>query len=105
MTFGHAFIATSLDNYIARRNGRHAYIDGGKIIQSFLREGLITDLVVTRVPIPLGDGISLFGSLMRDIQLKHITTTAFPSGFVQSKYEILKEINEVTVGDRAHVTS
>lgn len=29
---------------------RNAYVDGSKIIQSFLRDGLIADLIVTRVP-------------------------------------------------------
>lgn len=65
-----------------------AYIDGGKVIQSFLRAGLVADLVVTRIPILIGDGIPLFGSLPAEIHLKHIETTAFASGFVQSKYGV-----------------
>ncbi len=32
------------------------YIDGGTTIQSFLNEGLITDLCITRVPVLLGEG-------------------------------------------------
>lgn len=70
-------------------NGWHrAYIDGGKVIQGFLRAGLIADLVLTRIPILIGDGIPLFGALPTDIHLKHIETRTFTSGFVQSKYGV-----------------
>ena len=67
---------------------RNAYVDGGKVIQSFLRDGLIADLIVTRVPILLGDGIPLFGPLANDVALRHVETKTFASGLVQSKYEI-----------------
>jgi dihydrofolate reductase len=69
---------------------QHAYIDGGKVIQSFLRAGLIADMVVTRVPVLLGEGLSLFGALAHDIDLNHLTTTAFTSGLVSSKYEVIQ---------------
>jgi len=67
---------------------RRAYIDGGKVIQAFLCAGLVENLVVTRIPILIGNGIPLFGSLPADIHLKHIETTTFPSGFVQSTYGV-----------------
>lgn len=69
---------------------RRVYIDGGKVIQSFLAEGLIDDLVVTRVPILLGQGIPLFGKLTRDVDLKHRETTSFASGLVSSRYEVVE---------------
>src|SRR5690242_6967615 len=43
------------------------YVDGGKIIQSFLRADLIADMIVTQIPILLGDGIRLFGKTGGDI--------------------------------------
>ncbi len=64
------------------------YVDGGQLIQAFLREGLICDMTLTRIPILLGTGIPLFGSLDRDIHLEHVETKAFPSGLVTSKYEV-----------------
>ena len=67
---------------------KRAYVDGGKIVQSFLAEGLIEDMTLTRVPILLGGGIPLFGPLDRDIDLEHIETTPFPSGLVSSKYKV-----------------
>jgi dihydrofolate reductase len=64
------------------------YIDGGATIQRFLQEGLIKDLTITVIPIILGDGISLFGEIEKDIKLKHINTKSYDFGFVQSTYEI-----------------
>jgi dihydrofolate reductase len=73
---------------LAARGVRHAYVDGGVTIQGFLRAGLIDRLVVTRVPVLIGDGIRLFGALSRDIRLRHVATRSFPSGLVQSEYEV-----------------
>lgn len=67
----------------------HLYIDGGKTIQGFLQEGLIDQLIVTRIPILIGEGIPLFGPLDRDITLEHVTTQSYDSGLVQSRYEIV----------------
>ncbi len=39
------------------------YIDGGKTIQSFLESDLIDELIVTVIPVLLGSGFPLFGSL------------------------------------------
>ena len=68
------------------------YIDGGTTIQSFLNKGLITDLCITRVPVLLGEGLSLFGKTQKDIQLKHIATTTFENGFVQSTYDVVNDV-------------
>ncbi|MCX4026566.1 dihydrofolate reductase [Endozoicomonas sp. SM1973] len=62
------------------------YIDGGMIIQSFLKLGLVTDITITRIPILLGKGIPLFGFLDSDIKINHVATNVFDNGFVQSKY-------------------
>lgn len=70
------------------RSVQHIYVDGGTTIQSFLRDRLIDELTVTRLPVLIGEGISLFGPTGRDIKLRHISTKAFPSGFVQSKYRV-----------------
>lgn len=75
-------------NLAAARGWQRIYADGGKLIQSFLRAGLIEDMIVSRIPILLGDGIPLFGPLESDITLDHIETKSFPSGLVQSHYRV-----------------
>lgn len=69
------------------RGFKHAYIDGGVTIQRFLAAGFIDRLVITRVPILIGEGIPLFGSLPCDILLRHIATRSYEGGLVQSEYE------------------
>ena len=65
---------------------RHLYIDGGITIQGFLRAGLIQRLIITRVPVLIGEGVPLFGALPHDIRLHHVATRHYPSGLVQSEY-------------------
>ncbi len=73
---------------LAARGAQHGYIDGGITIQRFLRAHLIDRLVITRVPVLIGDGIPLFGALPQDIRLRHVMTRTYPSGLVQSEYEV-----------------
>lgn len=73
---------------LAARGIRHVYVDGGITIQRFLQAGLIQRLIITRVPVLIGDGIPLFGALQRDIVLRHVTTRQYSSGLVQSEYII-----------------
>jgi len=67
---------------------KRLYIDGGKTIQSFIHQGLMTDITITRIPVLLGEGLPLFGETGHDVKLKHVKTEAYPSGFVQSSYEM-----------------
>ena len=67
---------------------RRAYVDGGQIVQAFLRAGLIADMVITQVPVLLGSGRRLFGTIPSDIPLIHQATRTFPSGLVQSMYRV-----------------
>ncbi len=74
---------------LAASGVQHVYVDGGITIQRFLRAGLVDRLTITRVPVLIGDGISLFGSLPRDVQLQHVATNIYPSGLVKSEYRVL----------------
>ncbi|MEC3767414.1 dihydrofolate reductase family protein [Cupriavidus sp. SS-3] len=69
---------------------RRVYVDGGQVVQSFLRDGLIADMVVTTVPVLIGAGRPLFGALPCDVSLKLESSRHFPSGLVQSAYRVLR---------------
>jgi len=69
------------------------YVDGGKTIQSFLNCGLITDIILNRIPILIGEGIPLFGKLSNDLRLDLTGSRYFESGVVQTRYAVAYEIN------------
>jgi dihydrofolate reductase len=73
---------------LEQRRFQHAYVDGGITIQRFLAAGLIDRLVITRVPVLIGEGIPLFGPVPHDIHLHHVATRCFGAGLVQSEYEL-----------------
>ncbi len=70
------------------RGWRRLYVDGGAVIRSCLGEGLIAGMVLTRIPVLIGQGLPLFGPLPSDIRLRHLGTRSFPSGLVQSRYDL-----------------
>jgi len=72
------------------RNVRRVYVDGGMVIQSFLRAGLIHDMVITTIPVLIGGGRPLFGELAQDIELELVSSRSFPSGLVQSAYRLAR---------------
>ncbi|MGY2400719.1 dihydrofolate reductase family protein [Pseudomonas sp. SDO5271_S396] len=79
---------TSLVATLAERGMKHLYIDGGQTIQAFLDAGLIDELIITRIPVLLGEGISLFSQVGSEHELRHVGTYVSDNGFVQSRYEV-----------------
>jgi len=74
-------------NYLSDKGFSNIYIDGGKVIQSFLREDLIDELIITKVPELIGTGIPLFGYLDNDLRFEHIKTNIYSDGLVKSQYK------------------
>ena len=62
------------------------YIDGGVTIQSFLQADLIDEMIITTIPILLGGGISLFGSLDKPIKFKHLSAQRYADCIVKNRY-------------------
>jgi len=75
---------------LAEKGCQHIYLDGGKVIQSFLRAGLVDEMTLTRIPVLLGEGIPLFGSLVEDVKLRLLDCRSWENGFVQEKYAVVK---------------
>ncbi len=73
---------------LAERGSTAVYVDGGKVIQDWLRRGLIDDIVLTRTPVLLGGGIPLFGPLDADVHLIHLATTFNDAGMTSSHYRV-----------------
>ena len=62
------------------------YIDGGFTIQSFLKEDLIDELIITTLPILLGGGIPLFGDLEKRMVFEHVGSQLFLDQLVTNHY-------------------
>ncbi len=75
---------------------QHLYIDGGNVIQQFLKEDLVDDLIISTAPVLIGSGIPLFAELNADIKLKVNSSKVFDSGLTQTHY---------TTDRRTHQTS
>lgn len=73
---------------LAGEGVRRVYVDGGQLVQSFLRDGLVADMVITTIPVLIGSGRRLFGELPRDLDLALVSCRSFPSGLVQSTYRL-----------------
>ena len=87
VTFWEADPIETLDHWSERAYER-VYVDGGVLIDAFLRAGLVDEMTVTVAPLLLGDGIPLFHSGFEETALRLDGVDAFPSGMVQLRYTI-----------------
>ena len=86
---GHkGMIGSAILRKLNEKGYRNIYVDGGAVIQSFLRENLIDEIIVTTVPILLGKGISLFGELSQRINLRLINSRVELGQLVKSHYAV-----------------
>ena len=70
---------------------QNLYIDGGMTIQGFLEEDLIDEMIITRVPVLLGDGFPLFGKLAQRLYFSHERTEILNEMLVKSYYKRVRE--------------
>lgn len=73
-------------NQLNQNGYTNLYIDGGRVIQSFLQEDLVDEMIITRVPILLGKGVPLFGTLEQHLKFRHKKTEIYNDTLVKSYY-------------------
>lgn len=73
-------------NALKNKGISNLYIDGGETIQGFLKEDLIDEMIITRVPILLGSGIPLFGKINAELKFEHVKTDVYNNILVKSRY-------------------
>ncbi|MET0932911.1 MAG: dihydrofolate reductase family protein [Mycetocola sp.] len=84
-----ATVHRTVDDALAtleREGRRHVYVDGGTVVQQFLRAGMLDDITVSIAPVLIGSGVPLFGALTRDVVLELTGTRDLPGGFTQATY-------------------
>ncbi|SNS81497.1 Dihydrofolate reductase [Geodermatophilus pulveris] len=67
---------------------RRVYVDGGRLVHTFLAAGLVGELTLSRVPVLIGEGHTPFGRLPADVPLEHVRTRTYPGGMVQTTYRV-----------------
>ncbi len=67
---------------------RRLYVDGGVVIQQFLKAGLIDDMTISVIPILLGSGIRLFAGGEPEQALKLESSQSWSSGLTQLRYVV-----------------
>lgn len=86
----HAFLVNgTLDEILSQIHEQgfyRLYIDGGITIQNFLKADLIDDMIITIIPVLLGEGIPLFGELPSGLNFECIETKLFLDKLVQNKF-------------------
>lgn len=61
-------------------------VGGGELARSFLKEGLIDEIVLSVIPDMLGEGIPLFGNTGKEIHYNVARSEIFTNGIVQTHY-------------------
>ena len=78
---------TAVIKEINKLGHKRLYIDGGKTIQSFLKEDLIDEITLTTIPILLGGGPQLFDFLENNLSFNLVSTKTYLNQVVQSTYQ------------------
>ena len=70
------------------------YVDGGKTIQSLLKEDLLDEMIITTISIVLGNGISLLGNIGKEIEFELNKSERLNEYMVKNQY---KRRNRTTI--------
>jgi len=75
-----------LKEILKRKLRRVWLVGGGKLAASFKAEGLITEYIISIIPVLLGGGVPLFGSPGPMEKLERVEYKSYPNGVVQLRY-------------------
>jgi len=64
------------------------FVGGGTVSRACLRLGLADEICYSILPILIGDGISFFEQLDREVPLHLVEVKAYRSGMVEMRYEV-----------------
>lgn len=69
--------------------GKNIFVDGGAgVVNSLLKENLIDEIIVSVIPILLGDGVRLFQDGRPEQGVQFVESKSFPKGLVQLHYKV-----------------
>ena len=83
---------TKLVQQLKSQNGKNIYCDGGaEIINELLKDDLIDELIISVIPVLVGNGTRLFKDGRPEQQLELVNTKTFDTGLIQLHYRRKKE--------------
>ncbi len=98
-TAGHSLVSLysgglpDLLKLIRIKTDRHIWlVGGGQLARSFLRQGLLDEIILSTVPVILGEGISLFGETGTEVDLILREARSYTSGIVQTRYDVSRSL-------------
>lgn len=78
----------SLITDLQSKPGKNIFCDGGaEIVNELLKENLIDEMIISIIPILVGDGTPLFKSGRPEQQLQLVSARSFEKGLVQLHYQ------------------
>ena len=73
---------------LKREQGKNIFIDGGaEIVNELLKQNLIDELIISVIPILVGDGTRLFKDGRPEQKLELVSTKQFDKGLAQLHYK------------------
>jgi len=76
---------------LKKQNGKKIFCDGGaETVSQFLQNELFDELVISIIPVLLGDGIKLFGKSFPEQNLKLTGYKTYEKGLVQLHYILIR---------------
>ena len=90
---------TEILEQIHKKGCFRLYIDGGMTIQSFLKEDLIDEMIITNFPVMLGGGSPLFSELPKELAFELIESRVYLNQLVQRYYRR----NRITKNTNANI--
>jgi len=79
-------LAELIEN-LQKQSGKNIFCDGGaETVSQFQQNNLFDELIISIIPILLGDGIKLFGKSLQEQRLQLVSSKSFDKGLVQLHY-------------------
>jgi dihydrofolate reductase len=79
-----------LIHHLKAAEGKHIYCDGGaEIVHELLKNKLLDEMIVSVIPVLLGDGVRLFKDKRPEQKMVLIKSTPFDTGLLQLHYRFL----------------
>jgi dihydrofolate reductase len=80
---------SALVTRLKQQEGKKIFCDGGaEVVNQLLKANLIDELIISIIPVLLGDGVKLFGDGRPSQKLELISSRTFDTGLAQLHYRI-----------------